>query len=109
MVEEALLKGKITEKKVFLALEKLREEGKIKNFGQTMPFSNDDSKGIDFFIYTLNGKRLKLSVSTRPKPWEKQESLRRKGIIVFNVLMETDQETVLKEVTEIIETAQKMV
>lgn len=108
MVEEALLKGKITERKVFLALEKLQEEGKIRAFGQTMPFSKDDLDGIDFFVYTLNDKRLELSVSTRPKPWEKQKLLRCRGIIVFNILMEVDQEAVLKEVAKIIEAAQKL-
>ena len=72
-------KGKATEKKVSRALENLQEKGVIKNFGQTFSFGKDDMYGVDFYIFPLVGKEIKIQVKSS---WNKKKAqiYRKKGI-----------------------------
>jgi hypothetical protein len=75
-------KGKATEKKVSKALENLQEKGMIKNFGQTFNFSKDDMYGVDFYIFPLVGKEIKIQVKSS---WNKKKAqiYRKKGIRIL--------------------------
>ena len=72
-------KGKATEEKVLKALEGLEKNGEIKYFGQTFSFSRDDIYGVDFYIFPLVGKEIKLQVKSS---WSKGKArkYRKKGI-----------------------------
>lgn len=75
----AVTKGQLSEKKVFNALEELKQEGEIKDFGQTFPFSQDDRNGIDFIVITKTGKEVRIQVKSSYRREEVEEYLR-KGI-----------------------------
>ena len=72
-------RGKATEEKVFKALENLEKKGVIKNFGQTFSFGRDDMYGVDFYIFPLVGKEIKIQVKSS---WSKEKArrYRKKGI-----------------------------
>lgn len=85
-------RGDAAERKVEKILESLKEEKKIENYGRTVPFSIEDKKGIDFFIYLETGK-LKLQVKAGDFPKSKTERYRNKGIFVItNILSKTEKE-----------------
>lgn len=80
--ETAFDRGEETEKKVFNTLNQLKNEGVITDFGQTMKFSKDDYKGIDFYVY-LNGKKIKIQVKSSFPLEKERKYLERNGIFLL--------------------------
>ena len=98
---EAYKRGKIAENKVFEALEELKEEGLIENFGQTFPFSKDDLWGIDFIILPKEGGIIPLQVKSSYYEKDKRKYLRR-GIQYIVVWPNQDKEEVKKNLLKIL-------
>ena len=87
-------KGKESERKVFQALEELKREGKIKDFGQSFQFSQEDVEGIDFIILPQKGKAIYLQVKSTFIE-KKKEKYERRGIAFLAV-----EEKKLREIKE---------
>jgi len=98
---EAYKRGKIAENKVFEALEELKKEGLIENFGQTFPFSEDDLWGIDFIILPKKGGIIPLQVKSSYREENKRRYLR-KGIRYIVVWPNQDKEDVKKNLLKIL-------
>ena len=99
-------KGKLAEEKTFLALEELKKEGRIKDFGQSFFFSQEDLKGIDFIIISGEGKIIRLQVKSYFGEKE-MKKYRRRGIWYLAAQLEKSLEEVKKEILEIVEKATK--
>ncbi len=46
-----------------VALESLKENGKIKNYEATVQYSDDDISGIDYWLITTNDKHVPISIT----------------------------------------------
>jgi len=92
------MKGEMAEEKVFLALEELKKEGGIVNFGQTFAFSRDDQKGTDFMVFMGRGKEIHIQVKSYFLSKTQIKRYRRKGIWCVSAPLNKD----ISEVKEII-------
>jgi len=70
-------RGEESERKVCQALEELKAERMIKNFGQSLRFYQEDSSGRDVLITTNNDKVIWLQVKSSFSPLDKKKYLRR--------------------------------
>lgn len=68
----AIQKGRESEKMVRAVLAELRDEGFISGFRKTRWYSSDDRKGIDFWIFTEQG-RIPLQVKSSRRAQEVYE------------------------------------
>jgi hypothetical protein len=94
-------KGEETENKVHQALEELKTEGMIKNFGQSLKFSQEDVSGRDFLITTNDEKIIWLQVKSGFNQVEK-EKYRRKSVHYLGGVREKTPEEIKKEILEIL-------
>jgi len=95
-------KGKLAEERTSQALEELKKEGKIKDFGQSFFFSQEDLKGIDFIIISGDGKIIPLQVKSHFRK-EEMGSYLRKGIQYLPVPPEKSIAEIKKRILEIVE------
>ena len=93
-------RGEESEEKVCQALEELKAEGTIKNFGQSLKFYQEDRSGRDILITTNDDKLIWLQVKSSFNPVEK-EKYQRKGIY-YLVVGEKTREEIKKEISEIL-------
>jgi hypothetical protein len=93
-------RGEESEEKVCQALEELKVEGVIKNFGQSLKFSREDISGKDFLITTKDEKIIWIQVKSSFNPVER-EKYQRKGIY-YLVVGEKTREEIKKEISEIL-------
>lgn len=98
-------KGETSERKVCQVLEELKAEGKIKNFGWSSKFSQEDSSGRDFLITTNDEKIIWLQIKSSFHPVD-QEKYRRRGIYYIAVQQKSDFE-IREEILGIIRKAIK--
>ena len=98
-------KGKESERKVFQALEELKKEGKIKNFGQSIQFGQEDLEGIDFIILPQKGKAIYLQVKSSFN--EKAEEKYKKRGIFFLAVEKKGLKEIKQELIEIIKNSAK--
>ena len=98
-------KGEESEEKVRQALEELKAEGIIKNFGQSLKFYQEDLRGRDFLITIDNGRVIWLQVKSSFNAVDKEKYLRR-GIHYIAVEQKTLGE-IKKEILEILEKSRK--
>lgn len=77
-------RGEESERKVCQVLEELKEEGIIKNCGWSFRYSNEDSKGKDLLVVTIDGKVIWLQVKSSFNPVDKERYLKR-GILYIAV------------------------
>jgi hypothetical protein len=98
-------RGEDSEKKVFEILEELKTQGKIKNFGQSLKFSQEDISGRDFLIMTKDEKIIWVQVKSSFNQVEK-EKYQRKGIH-YLVVGEKTSEEIKKEILEILQKKSK--
>ena len=94
-------RGEASERKVFEALEELKAEGMIKNFGQSLKFYREDTSGRDFLITTRDDKIIWLQVKSGFKQFEK-EKYQRRGIHYFGGVEQKSLEEIKKEILEIL-------
>ncbi len=92
--EIAELRGKIAIEKVVRILKELKKEGKIRDFGETIPFSREDKRGIDIFIFPFNKKEIRLQIKAGDHLTLEEKEKYRKGkiFLIKNVLKKTDRE-----------------
>lgn len=109
VIVAGLKKGEEAEKKVFEALAFLEIQKFINKFkfAQTMPFSKDDYRGIDFYIY-WGRKVIKLQVKSSLPKRKEQEYLRRRGIFLLICKPEDDLPRVLKKIYNILKAAKRV-
>ena len=93
-------RGEESERKVFEALEELKAEGMIKNFGQSSRFSQEDASGRDFVIIIDDGKIVWFQVKSSFHENDKRKYLRR-GIHYLAVGQKTPEE-IKKEILKIL-------
>ena len=96
-------RGEGSEEKVCQALEELKAEGMIKNFGQSLKFYQEDLKKRDFIIITNDEKTIWLQVKSSFHQADKEKCLK-KGIRYIAVQQKSHLE-VKKEILEILEKA----
>jgi len=84
-------KGEKSEEKVYRALEKLKQEEIIRDFGQTIKFSQEDLRGKDFVIITNDEKAIWLQVKSSFNPAKQKKYLRR-GIYYIAIQQKTPLE-----------------
>jgi hypothetical protein len=94
-------RGEESEEKVRQILEELKVEGKIKNFGRSLKFYQEDSSGKDFLITTNDDKLIWIQVKSGFNQVEK-EKYRRKGIHYLGGVREKTLEEIKKEILEIL-------
>ena len=94
-------RGEVSEGKVFEALEELKAEGMIKNFGQSLKFYREDTLGRDFLITTRDDKIIWLQVKSGFNQFEK-EKYRRRGIHYLGGVERKALEEIKKEILEIL-------
>jgi hypothetical protein len=99
--EAARLRGKMAEEKVGKVLGQLREEGIIRAFGQTVAFSQEDIKGIDFFIYS-GKKEIKIQVKSFQVSNKERAKYRIRGIFLIIVPPTIDELAVRRRILEIL-------
>lgn len=96
----------MAELRVFMELAKLKSKGIIREFRQSAPFSEEDRKGIDFFIYPQKGKSILLQVKGYSKKGEKM-SYQEEGIWYLFVPPQKSDGWVRKEILKIIKKANR--
>ena len=84
-------RGEESERKVCQALEELKTEGMIKNFGQSLKFYQEDSSGRDFLITTNDEKIIWLQVKSSFHPVDQEKYLRR-GIYYLAIQQKSPSE-----------------
>jgi len=101
----AYKKGEESERKVCQALEELKAEGMIKNFGQSLKFYQEDSSGRDVLITTNNDKVIWLQVKSSFSPLDKKKYSTR-GIYYLAVQQKSPSE-IKTEVLRILKQGKK--
>ena len=94
-------RGEESERKVFEALEELKTEGMIKNFGQSLKFYREDTSGRDFLITARDDKIIWLQVKSGFNQFEK-EKYQRRGIHYLGRVEQKTLEEIKKEILEIL-------
>lgn len=94
-------KGEESEEKVCRALEELKAEGTIKNFGQSLKFYQEDRSGRDILITTNDDKLIWLQVKSSFNSAEKTKYQKR-GIHYLGGVREKTLEEIKKEILEVL-------
>jgi hypothetical protein len=100
-------RGEESEDKVRQILEELREEGEIKDFGQSFRFYQEDSGGIDFFIITKDDKLIPLQVKSSFNQGDK-EKYKERGIYYLGGVAEKTLDEIKKEILVIVKQKNKL-
>ena len=102
ILEVKAIRGEEAEKKVKMALEQIKNEGVIQNFGQTTKFGIEDWAGIDFMVFKHSGKEILLQVKGYPLNQKEQKRYQKKGIYVVFAFPDKKIEVIKKEILDII-------
>ncbi len=89
----ALIKGELAEEKVLCSLHCFKQLNLVRNFGSSVPFSDDDSYGIDITVYPVWGGKILLQVKSSFNREDKQK-YEEKGIEYIVVPPSMGQEVV---------------